>query len=143
MRLCCKKDKYITSPDARIELSADTVRFDTVFTTVGSITQSFKIKNENDQKIHLDNITLKGGTASSFKINVNGQVGPDVRDIDIEANDSIYVFVSAVLNANNSSLPFIIQDSIQVNYNRNSRQVQLESWGQNANFLRLRGITGA
>ncbi len=140
--VCCKKDNYITSQDARLEFSADTVRFDTVFTTVGSITQSFKIFNENDQKLHLRNIMLKGGTASSFKINVNGTIGPEVRDIDIEANDSIYVFVSVMINQGAGNLPFVIQDSIEITYNNNKKFVQLESWGQNANFLRSRLITG-
>lgn len=139
---CCKKDNYITSQDARIAFTADTIRFDTVFTTVGSVTQSFKIKNENDRKLHLDNITLKGGTTSSFRINVNGSPGPAVQDVDIEANDSIYVFVSVQINPVSGNLPFIIQDSIEIRYNDNLRYVQLESWGQNAIFLRSRLITG-
>ncbi|MEO5995637.1 MAG: choice-of-anchor Q domain-containing protein [Chitinophagaceae bacterium] len=138
----CKKETIITSSDARISVSADTIRFDTVFTSVGSITQSFKIKNENNQKLQFSSISLQGGAASSFKINVNGIVGPEVKDIEVEAKDSIYVFVTVSLNPNISPLPFIIQDSIEINYNGNKNLVQLESWGQNANFLRSRIITG-
>src|SRR5207344_1994342 len=33
-------------------------------------------------------------------------------------------------------------DSIQIVYNDNDRFVQLESWGQNAHFLRNRTLTG-
>jgi hypothetical protein len=36
----------------------------------------------------------------------------------------------------------VIQDSISILYNGNERKVQLETWGQNANFLRSRLITG-
>jgi hypothetical protein len=39
-------------------------------------------------------------------------------------------------------LPFIVSDSILVNYNGNNRYVQLQAYGQNANFLRNRIITG-
>ena len=34
----CKKESFITGADARLGLTADTLRFDTVFTTTGSVT---------------------------------------------------------------------------------------------------------
>lgn len=138
----CKKESFITSNDAHVDLSVDSLKFDTVFTTTGSVTQSFKIRNVNNQKLRLDRVTLKGGTTSFFKINVDGFVGPDVKSIDIEANDSIYVFVTVNINQNADQIPFIIRDSIQVVYNGNDRFVQLEAWGQNAHFLRNRKISG-
>ncbi|MEJ7736038.1 MAG: choice-of-anchor Q domain-containing protein [Chitinophagaceae bacterium] len=142
MIFSCKKESFITSSDARITLSADTLRFDTLFTSVGSITQYFKIKNSNNQKLKFSNITLKGGAASPFKMNVDGIEGPESGNITVEANDSIYVFVSVSLHSTLANLPFIVKDSIEIRYNGASRYVQLESWGQNANFLRARKITG-
>ena len=136
----CKKDSFITSEDAQVSISADELKFDTVFTTSGSITQSFKIINENDQKLRLSSIRLMGGTNSYFKINADGFTGPEVANIEIEANDSVYVFVSVSINQNTANIPFIIQDSIQVNYNGTSRQVNLEAWGQNAHFFRDKKI---
>ena len=53
-------------------LSADTLKYDTVFTSVGSVTQSFKIINENNQKLRLSSVKLMGGAASAFKMNVDG-----------------------------------------------------------------------
>ncbi len=138
----CRKDTFITSKEASVVFSSDTLRFDTVFTTVGSITQYFTIRNNNHQKLHLTNVSLKGGASSAFKINVDGVQGPAVTDIDVEADDSLYVFVSTNVNANLSDLPFIVQDSVEIGWNGNRRYVQLESWGQNANFLRARRITG-
>ena len=138
----CKKDSFIHSKEARLSVSSDTLHFDTVFTTTGSVTQAILLKNENNQKLRLTNVTLKGGNSSPFRINVDGEPGPEVRDIEIEANDSIYVFVSVSVNADNSTLPFVIRDSIEIAFNGNKEFVQLESWGQNANFLRRRRITG-
>lgn len=138
----CTKESFTNRKDASISLSADTLHFDTVFTTTGSVTQYFKIKNENNQKLLFSNVSLKGGAGSAFKINVNGMIGPEVKDIEVEANDSIYIFVSVSINPNIATLPFIVQDSIEIGYNGNKRYVQLESWGQNANFLRSRLITG-
>jgi hypothetical protein len=136
----CKKDSFITSEDAQVSISADEIKFDTVFTTTGSITQSFKIINENDQKLRLSSIKLMGDNASYFKINADGFIGPEVSNIEIEANDSVYVFVSVSINQNAANLPFIVKDSIQVNYNGTSRQINLEAWGQNAHFFRNKKI---
>ena len=137
----CKKESFITSPDAEITISADEIKFDTVFTTAGSITQSFKIINENDQKLRLSTIRLMGGSNSYFKINADGFTGPQVSDIEINANDSVYIFVSVSIDQNTSNLPFVVTDSIQINYNGTSRQVNLEAWGQNAHFFRDKKIT--
>lgn len=140
--LSCRKDSFISSKDAALSFSTDTVRFDTVFTNVGSITQSFKIRNENNQRLLISNIILKGGSASAFRMNVDGIQSYTVNNVEIEANDSIYVFVSATVSSGTGIIPFVVQDSIEVNYNGNTRYVQLESWGQNANFLRERVIRG-
>ena len=138
----CKKDSFITSEFARLNITTDTLKYDTVFTTTGSITKSFKIINENNQKLRLGKIKLMGGVNSAYKMNVDGAATTEVNNLDIEANDSIYVFVSVTINPNAANLPFIVSDSILVSYNGNNRYVQLQAYGQNANFLRNRLITG-
>jgi hypothetical protein len=138
----CRKDSFITSPDATLYTDADTLSFDTVFTTVGSITQSFKIFNNNNQKLRLSEIKLSGGTASSFKINVNGTSATEVNNLEINANDSVYIFVQVNVNPTASALPFILRDSIQIMYNGNKKIIQLQAYGQNAIFLKNKMITG-
>jgi hypothetical protein len=75
-------------------------------------------------------------------MNVDGIATTEADDVVIEANDSIYVFVSVTINPNAANLPFIVSDSILINYNGNDRYVQLQAFGQNANFLRNRVISG-
>ena len=140
--ISCKKDSFITSEFARLTITADTLKYDTVFTTTGSISKSFKIINENNQKLRLNKVKLMGGSTSAYKINIDGAATTEANDIVIEANDSIYVFVSVGINPNATNLPFIVSDSILINYNGNSRYVQLQAFGQNANFLRNRILTG-
>jgi hypothetical protein len=139
--LSCKKESFITSKEALLTISADTVRFDTVFTSVGSITQSFKIFNTNNQKVKISSVKLMGGENSSYKIIVDGMAANEVNDLELEANDSVYVFVNVTIDPGAGNLPFIIQDSIRVSYNGNDRQVQLEAYGQNAKFIRAQLIT--
>jgi hypothetical protein len=138
----CKKDSFITSAEARLTLTADSLKYDTVFTTTGSITKSFKIINENSQKLRLSKVKLMGGAASPYKININGSSSTEENNIEIEANDSVYVFVSVTINPNAANLPFIVSDSILINYNGNTRFVQLQAYGQNAVFLSNKVITG-
>lgn len=137
----CKKDSFITSADARVNITTDTLKYDTVFTAAGSVTQSFKIINENDQKLRLSSVKLMSGAGSAYKMNVDGIATDEANNIEIEANDSIYVFVQVNVDPNTTNLPFVIRDSIRVSYNGNDRLVQLEAWGQNAHFFRNKEIT--
>ncbi|HTQ26895.1 MAG TPA: hypothetical protein VMI35_02150, partial [Puia sp.] len=131
----CKKNGFITSHDALISFSADSVLFDTVFTGTGSITQSVKIYNPNNQKLLLSSVRLMGGSQSPFKLNIDGAPGPENDNIEMEPNDSIYVFISVNGQGSSSNLAFILQDSIQVSYNGNNSYIQLQAWGQNAHFF--------
>ena len=55
----CKPEQLITTdPSAKITFSKDTVLFDTVFTTVGSVTKRFAIYNKNKNAINISNIHL-------------------------------------------------------------------------------------
>jgi hypothetical protein len=132
----CRKDSFINSPDAAVTITADTIKYDTVFPTTGSVTRQFKIINENKQKLLLSSVKLMGGMGSAYKMNIDGIATTESNNIEIAANDSIYVFVQVNVNPNAANLPFVIRDSIQVSYNGNKRMVQLEAWGQNAHFLR-------
>jgi hypothetical protein len=138
----CQKDSFITSKDAIVRLSSDTLFFDTVFVSTGSITEAVKVTNGNDQKLRLSEVKLMGGTQSFFSININGAPGPQRQDIEVEPGDSIYIFVAIRIEPNASNLPFIIRDSIQVAFNGESQYVQLQAWGRNAHFLRNQVIEG-
>ena len=138
----CKKDSFIKSTDARLNVSADTLKFDTVFTTTGSVTQTFKIFNLNDQKLLLSKVKLMGGSSSFFKINVDGVAASEVNNLEVAANDSLYVFVQVHIDPSAANLPFVIRDSILINYNNNDKYIQLEAYGKNANFLRNTKISG-
>ena len=133
--LSCRKETFTTDSGARLWTGIDTVHFDTVFTTTGSVTKGFKIFNRNEEGIEVENIRLTGGAASPFKININGQPGPQVSALQIKGGDSAYVFVTVSINPNSANLPFIVQDSVEIAYNGNNTKVHLQAYGQNAHFL--------
>ncbi len=139
----CRKDSFITSADARLNTNTDTLKYDTVFVTAGSTYRVLKIFNDNDQKLRLSSLRLMGGTSSPYKMNVDGTIGTQFTNLELEANDSLYVFVQVNINPATGGLPFVIRDSIMIDYNGNTKKVQLEAWGQNAHFYRDRVITAA
>ena len=132
--ISCKKDSFITSPDASLRLSEDTLHFDTVFTALGSTTQYLKIFNTNDQKLKISSLKLMG-TNSFFKINVDGTAGTEFTNLELEANDSMYLFATVKIDPNASNLPFLIRDSIKIEFNGNTKWLQLEAYGKNARFM--------
>ena len=132
----CKKNKLTTDSGDKVEISQDSVLFDTVFTNIGSATKNIRIRNKNKQRIKISSIQLVGGSTSAFKVNVDGSPGTSFSDIEIAAEDSMYIFLQVNVNPNNLNSPFIIQDSLIFIVNGNVLKVQLEAWGQNAYYHR-------
>jgi hypothetical protein len=132
----CKKESFITSGDALLRTSEDTLHFDTVFTTLGSTTQYLKLFNQNDAKLNISSIELMGGTTSFFKLNVDGLPGTSFKNIEMEANDSLYFFATVRIDPNIANLPFLVRDSIKIQFNGNTKWIQLEAYGKNAKFMR-------
>lgn len=134
--ISCSKDRLLTSSDAALRFSSDSLHFDTVFTTAGSITRSFRIVNENDQRIRISSIRLAAATGGVFRINVNGEPGPVVESLEIPAGDSAHVFVNLQIPANTETLPFLVRDSISIQWNGQEKWIQLGAYGQNARYIR-------
>jgi len=132
----CKKDKLITDSAAKIQFSQDSVLFDTVFTSIGSSTRNIRIRNKNAQRIKISSIVLRGGSTSPFIINVDGVKGTRFQDVEIAANDSMYVFIQVNINPNNASSPLIISDHLDFVVNGNTQTLNLEAWGQDAYYHR-------
>lgn len=132
----CRKDQLFTdSASAQLEFSQDSVLFDTVFTTVGTVTKRFTARNRNSEGVRVD-IALEGGSPSPYRINVDGSSGLGFNDVEIAGGDSIYIFVEATIDGSNTANPFIMEDHVRFNTNGNQQQVTLQAYGQNAHFYR-------
>lgn len=131
----CRKDKLFTGSNAALEFSTDTIFFDTVFTTVGSLTERVKIYNPYDEPVELTRVWLKNGQGSNFKINVDGLPGKAVKNVRIEARDSIFVFVEVTVDPNGGTTPLVIEDQLLTEINGNVQDVDLVAWGQDAYFF--------
>lgn len=130
----CKKERIITDSSAKVEFSRDTLIFDTVFATIGSTYRRFTVRNTHNKKIILSRVRLNSGTSSAFRINVDGVPTVDIADVEIEANDSIFIYAEVTVDPNSSLTPYVVEDQIVFNVNGNIQKVYLAAWGQNAYF---------
>lgn len=133
---CQKEDSISTDPSAKLEFSADSILFDTVFTSTGSTTQRIKVFNRGKRAVRIQEIKLGGGASSNYQININGLATPYLHGVEIRGNDSLNIFVKVTINPNSDLLPFIVKDSIGFITNGNYQKVILSAYGQNAVFLK-------
>ncbi|MGF7139568.1 hypothetical protein [Roseimarinus sediminis] len=126
----CEDDGYISSDDAQLTFSTDTLMFDTIFTTIGSTTKSFRVINPHNQAILISTIALAGGDESAYRLNIDGEMANEMYDIELAANDSLYIFVELTVDPNGSNQPMIVQDSVIFISNTNKQDIDLMAWGQ-------------
>lgn len=129
----CRKNIIDTDPSAKLAFSTDTLTFDTVFTTLGSTTHSFKVYNRNRHTVKTD-VWLAGGDASNFRLNIDGLAGNRYDALEIYGNDSTYVFAEVTVDPNGLNTPLVIYDSVMFMTNGNRQKVILEAYGQDAFF---------
>ena len=134
---CSLREDFVTTPGLTVEFSRDTVRFDTVFTEVGSATRSFKIYNRETRPLSLASVRVSDRAGGRFRINVDGVSGAEVRDVFLPPEDSIYVFVEVTVDpdADVSVSPFVFEGQVVVEAVDVEQVVTLEAFGQNANYI--------
>ncbi len=132
---CQDQVEFTSDSNAKLSFSTDTVHFDTVFTTIGSTTQQFRIYNKNSNTIKTD-IKLAGGSGSYYRLNIDGMSTDQVNDLEIMGNDSVYVFVEVNVDPQNSNSPLVITDSIEFATNGNIQDIKLVSYGQDVHLFK-------
>jgi hypothetical protein len=132
----CEDEGYLNSPDAYLQFSADTIMFDTIFTTIGSTTQNLKVYNPYNENILISRIRVAGGDFSNFRLNINGEMSNEVYEVEVPARDSIFIFVEVTVDPNGQNLPMVVQDSVEFTTNSNLQTVQLIAYGQDFHPVR-------
>jgi hypothetical protein len=133
----CQKESFSTSASEKLSFSQDTVRFDTVFTELGSATRILKIYNASNKSIRISKLALRDGANSKFRMNVDGLPGRSFENLEMAPKDSMYLFLEVNINpdAPLSASPFVVSEMLDFETNGNQQSVVLEAWGQNANYL--------
>ncbi len=134
----CISDDFTDSPSDLLSFSTDTLRFDTVFTDLGTPTARLKVYNKASKSINISSIRMRSDDGT-FSINVDGVSGKTFENVEIRAKDSIFVFVECLIDANSDARPFRVEGMLDFLTNGVTQTVTLEAYGQNVR--RLRGLT--
>jgi len=131
---CRKDDLFNDDPEFRLSFSTDTIMFDTVFTTVGSITKVFKVYNNSSKDVMISSVELGGRLASNYRFNIDGRAGVLLSNVEIKARDSAWVFVEVTIDPNSATTPMVVEDSLIFTVNGNRQKILLAAFGQDAYF---------
>lgn len=136
---CEPQEEIVTkSSDVQLSFSSDTIAFDTIFTSVKSITKRFRARNHAENAVIIDRIFIAGGESSPYSMLINGREGKSFSDQFLLGEDSLLILVEVDLDQTDENNPFLIKDSIIFETNGNSQHVKLRTWGQDAYFLNKR-----
>ena len=119
-----------------LKFSQDTIRFDTVFTGITSTTEDVQVYNRNSKGLRIKNVKLESGGTSGFMINVDGQSGTSIDDVQVLKEDSVFLFVKVNIPTSSSMEPTKITDAVIFTLESGVQQkVVLAASGQNMQAL--------
>ena len=130
LQSCYEKESFTNSTSARLSFSIDTLKFDTIFSNVGSTTHQFIVYNRNNDAVRTS-VSLQ---SKYYRLNVDGIASNDIRNLEIRGNDSAFVFVEVTVDPKDSDSPILVFDSILFETNGNQQDVKLEAFGQNVHL---------
>ncbi|TQD39313.1 hypothetical protein [Haloflavibacter putidus] len=134
----CRNDFETDRSSGKLVFSKDTVYLDTVFSGIGSSTYNLTVHNKSKNDIHIPSIRLGEGENSYYRLNVDGLPGKTFENIEILAEDSIFVFVETTANIDDfatTQTQFLYTDAIEFDTGANQQNVELVTLIQDAHFL--------
>ena len=110
---CEDNDSFSADSANRLTFAADTVRLDTLFSTVPSSTYAFWVHNQTGSGIRISTVRLERGNQSGYRVNVDGSyVDPVASDLEVRKGDSILVFVEITTRENHAQEPQLVEDNL-------------------------------
>ncbi|MDU1890071.1 MAG: choice-of-anchor Q domain-containing protein [Dysgonomonas sp.] len=138
---CSNDDDFSSDSNIRLTFSSDTISFDTVFTTIASATKEFRIYNKNKKSAVIQSIELMNPEKSGFRMNIDGEKGTKLNNIEILKKDSLFGFVEVTVDPQNTANPVLIRDSIKFEINGNVQYLQLQAIGQDVYIWKGEAVT--
>lgn len=134
----CRKDFEFTASTGALEFSVDTLFLDTIFSNISSSTYNFKVYNRSNEDIVIPTVKLALGQSSKYRLNVDGFTGKEFENIELLANDSIFIFVESTIDINQTSNlnnEFLYTDKIAFDAENNLQEVELVTLVKDAIFI--------
>jgi len=130
----CKPREEELQTSGALEFSADTVKFDTVFTTLRTVTKRLWVYNRNPKGVNVDLIGLDRPAASAYTLLINGDLKQTASNLFVRGADSLLILVRAKLPDNGQSgvaKDYVLEEKLNFRTNGQDQHVLLRSFGQN------------
>lgn len=143
---CSDDDTFSTSRSNILSFSVDTVKMDTLFSTVPSATYGFWVHNNSGDGIRIQTARLERGGQSGFRVNVDGSfLDPVANNFEVRKGDSLRVFVEVTTHENGIDGPQLVEDNLLFTLESGVVQkINLRTWSWDAekmNALRIKKDT--
>lgn len=131
---CTDNDSFSTAVGNRLTFSEDTISFDTLFSTVPSVTQAFWVHNNSADGVRIQTVRLERGTQSGYRVNVDGTyLNPVGTDFEVRKGDSLLVFVEVTTRETHTEQPQLVEDNLLFTLESGAEQrVNLRTWSWDA-----------
>ena len=136
--LSCRDDFHFeTSSGSELSFSKDTVYLDTVFSNIGSSTYNLRVYNKSNKDIKIPSIRLNKGESSNFRLMVDGMAGKNFENVELLANDSLFIFVETTVDIKQQTngKEFLYTDEILFQSGSQQQTVNLVTLVKDAVFL--------
>lgn len=137
----CIEDGFTSSPSDLPFFSTDTLDMGIVYTDETTATHRFVVYNPCNKGLMISSVGISGRDASLLRLNVDGMSGRDFSDVEIRANDSIFVFVSANIPESGSVEPKPMEAKLDFFVNGSVQSVVVVASGQDIRRVKGRVIT--
>jgi hypothetical protein len=130
----CKPREEELQTNGALEFSADTVKFDTVFTTLRTVTKRLWVYNRNPKGVNVDLVSLDQPAASPYTLIINGDLKQTATNLFIRGEDSLLILVRAKLpdnGQNGAAKKYVLEEKLNFRTNGQDQHVLLRSFGQN------------
>ena len=131
---CTDDDTFSTSRSNVLSFSVDTLKMDTLFSTVPSSTYTFWVKNNSNDGIRIQTVRLERGTQSGFRVNVDGSyLDPVGTNFEVRKGDSLRVFIEVTTRDNGIDGPQLVEDNLLFTLESGVVQkINLRTWSWDA-----------
>jgi len=134
----CREDFDFSPSQGNLEFSRDTIYLDTVFNNIGSSTYNLKVYNRSNEDISIPTVRLGEGQASNYRLNLDGIAGKEFNNVELLANDSLFIFIETTVDIQNlagNEIEFLYTDAIEFDDGTNFQKVDLVTLVKDAIFI--------
>ncbi len=139
---CSDYESFSDNPSFRLSFSQDTVAFDTLVSTIPSSTKTLYAFNNNGNGIRINTIQLEGGSASHFRVNVDGRYLDQGtwNDFEVLRHDSLIIRIEMTPPEAGTNEPLYFEDKLHFYLENGAQQTVVLSGGSIDAYIKKSGL---